>query len=49
MVLCKTKLPPMADVEDILATDATIREKANRYVSHELRKSGAEDNPSPMS
>ncbi len=33
----------MADIEGIISTVSTVREKANRYISQQLRKRGIED------
>jgi MarR family transcriptional regulator, organic hydroperoxide resistance regulator len=37
----------MTDIEGIIATISTVREKANRYISHQLRKRGVEDIATP--
>ena len=37
----------MADTEGIIATISTVREKANRYIAHELRKRGIDDIATP--
>jgi MarR family transcriptional regulator, organic hydroperoxide resistance regulator len=37
----------MTDPEGIIATISTVRDKANRYITHELRKRGIDDIGTP--
>ena len=37
----------MADIEGVILTVSTIREKANRYISQQLKKMGVEDIATP--
>jgi MarR family transcriptional regulator, organic hydroperoxide resistance regulator len=37
----------MADTEGIISTISTVREKANRYISQQLKKMGVEDIATP--
>jgi DNA-binding MarR family transcriptional regulator len=38
---------PVADTDGIVSTISTVREKANRYISQQLRKMGVEDVATP--